>query len=160
MCANFQQATPLACMLFSSSRDWYGPCYRYMRRTNTYFFEYSGYMLDVKTDYTLLRLSKDVCKFSTGHSTCMYVIFLITGLVQPMLSIHEAHKHIFIWIFRLHVWCKDWLHFAWAFQRCVQIFKRPLHLHVFYFPHHGTGTTHAVDTEGAKTHIYLNIRAI
>jgi len=67
-----------------------------MRRTNTYFFEYSGYMLDVKADYTLLGHSKDVCKFSRGHSTCMYFIFLITGLVRPMLSIHEAHKHIFL----------------------------------------------------------------
>ena len=52
--------------------------------------------LDVKTDYTLLGHSKGVCKFSRGHSTCMYFIFLITGLVQPMLLIQRAHKHIFL----------------------------------------------------------------
>ena len=115
--------------------------------------------LDVKTDYTLLGHSKGVCKFSTGHSTWTYFIFLITGLVRPMLLIQRAHKHIFLWIFRLHARCKDWLYFAQAFQRCVQIFNRPLHLHVCYFPHHGTGTTHAVNTWGAQTHIYLNIQA-
>jgi len=66
-----------------------------LRRTNTYFFEYSGYMLDVETDYTLLRHSKNVCEFSTGHSTCIYFIFLITGLVRLMLSIYVRRTNTY-----------------------------------------------------------------
>jgi hypothetical protein len=154
---NFQEATPLAYILFSSSRERCDWCCQYMRRTNTYFFEYSGYVVDVKTDYTLLRHSKGVCEFSRGHATCIYFIFLTTGLIRLMLSIHEAYKHIFQWIFTLYAQCKDCLYFAYAFQRCVQIFNRPLHLHVCYFPQHGTGMTHAVDTWGAQTHISINI---
>ena len=74
-----------------------------------------------------------------------------TRLVRPVLMPHRAHKHVFQAIFRLHGQCKDWFCFVYAFQRCVQIFNRALHLRIFYFPHHQTGTTSAVDPQGAHS---------
>jgi len=120
---------------------------------NTYCSKFLGYDIKVKTVYTLFMYSKDVCKFSRGHSTCMYFIFLIIGLVWPIPLVHKAHKHVLQQVFGLRYQSKHCIYFVYVFQRCVQIFKRPLNLCVVYVPHHWAGTTHLLGTQGAQTRI-------
>jgi len=101
MCANFQEATPHVCTLFSSSLGWYDPSHWYTRRTNTYCSKFLRYDIKLNTVYTLFMYSKDVCKFSRGHSTCLYFIFLIIGLIRPIPLVHKAHKHVLQQVFGL-----------------------------------------------------------
>ena len=65
----------------------------------------------------------------------------------------KAHKHVFQQVLGLQYQSKDWVYFVYVFQRCVQIFKRPLNLYVLYFPHHWADTTHPIGTQGAQTRI-------
>ena len=58
----------------------------------------------------VIRYSKGVCKFSTGNSTCVYFIFLITGLLRLM------RRHTFQIILRLHGGFEHWLYVDYAFQ--------------------------------------------
>jgi len=153
MCVNFQEATQPVCTLFSSSLGWYDPSHWYTRRTNTYCNKFLGYKIKVKTVYTLFMYSNDVCKFSRGHSTCMYVIFLIIGLIWPIPLVHKAHKHVLQEVFGLQYQSKDCVSFVYVFQRCVQIFKRPLHPCVVIFLIIWADTTHPIGTQGAQTRI-------
>ena len=79
MCANFQEATQPVHFIFLII-GMIRPNPLYTRRTNTYCWKFLRYNIKVKTAYTLFMYSKDVCKFSIGHSTCMYFIFLIITL--------------------------------------------------------------------------------
>jgi len=96
--------------------------------------------------------SKDVCKFSRGHSTCaLYFPHHWDDTTQPI--VHKAHKHVLLEVFALQYQSKDCLYFVYVFQRCVQIFNRPLNLYVLYFPHHYAGMTHLIGIQGAQTRI-------
>jgi len=83
----------------------------------------------------------------------MYFIFLMIGLIRPIPLVHKAHKHVLQEVLVLQYQSKDWLYFVYVFQRCVQIFKRPLNLYVLYFPHHWADTTHPMGTQGAQTRV-------